>query len=397
MKQMPALLGGKPVFNSKIPIAKPLVPDAEELHKELSAIFTRGVLTNGPHLNEFETLVAEHLGVNHAVAVSSATSGLMLAFQALNLVGEVVVPSFTFMATVSALVWAGVTPVFADVDSATTNIAPAQVEALITAKTSAVVAVHNSGNPAEIAELESLAESHNLALVFDAAHALGSLYRGTPVGKQGDVQVFSLSPTKLVIANEGGIVATNDDLIAKHVRLGREYGKTDNYDSAFAGINARMPECNALLAKRSLRDLEAAVEKRNLIAALYHDRLSRLPGISFQSIREGNRSSYKDFSIMIDPTAFGLTRNDLSLALEAENIETRRYYDPPVHRQTAYRSFTSPAATLRNTELLSATILNLPIWSHMDDEVVLGVCLAIERVYKSAEQIRHASLQAASA
>jgi dTDP-4-amino-4,6-dideoxygalactose transaminase len=282
------------------------------------------------------------------------------------------------------------------VDPHTTNLDPAAAESSIMAGTKAIVAVHNSGNPAAIADLEQVADHHKLRLVFDAAHAFGSLYQGKPVGPQGDAQVFSLSPTKLLVAGEGGIVATNDGYIADRVRVGREFGNCGDYDSAFAGLNARLAEINALLGQHSLRGLESSAQRRNHLAALYRERLGNLPGIGFQQVDHGNRCSYKDFSITIDPTAFGLTRDELSVALEGENIETRKYYDPPVHRQTAYRSFTSPASTLRNTELLSSTILNLPIWSHMEYEVVRGVCLAIERVYESAESIRHAFRKAAA-
>jgi dTDP-4-amino-4,6-dideoxygalactose transaminase len=397
MSDRPALLGNKPVFAERIPIAKPTLPEFAEVAAELNEILQSGILSKGPRRVAFEEAVAEHLGVEHAVAVSSCTAGLMLTYQALGLAGaDVVVPSFTFMATVSALRWVGARPVFADVDLRTTNLDPAAAEASITPATKAIVAVHNSGNPAAIEDLQQVADHHHLRLVFDAAHALGSSYRGKPVGPQGDAQVFSLSPTKLVVAGEGGIVATNDGEIAERVRVGREFGNCGDYDSVFAGLNARLPEINALLGQHSLRELESSVQKRNHLASLYRERLGNLPGIGFQQVDHGNRCSYKDFSITIDAMNFGLTRDELAAVLEAENIETRKYYDPPVHRQTAYRSFFSPGATLRNTELLAATILNLPIWSHLDDEVVLGVCLAIERAYESAESIRPAFRQAVS-
>lgn len=397
MNDRTALLGNKPVFAERIPIAKPTLPEFAEVASELSEILESGILSKGPRRIAFEDAVAEHLGVEHAVAVSSCTAGLMLTYQALGLAGtDVVVPSFTFMATVSALRWVGARPIFADVDRHTTNLDPAAAEAAITSETKAIVAVHNSGNPAAIEELQQLADRYSLRLIFDAAHAFGSSYQGRPVGLQGDAQVFSLSPTKLLVAGEGGIVATNNSELADRVRVGREFGNCGDYDSAFAGLNARLTEMNALLGQHSLRGLEASVEKRNHLAELYREKLKHLPGIGFQQVEQGNRCSYKDFSITIDSLDFGLTRDELAAVLEAENIETRKYYDPPVHRQTAYRSFFSPASQLRNTELLAATILNLPIWSHLEDEVVFGVCLAIERAYESAELLRQAFRQAAS-
>ena len=338
MSSLPGILGGTPLFAEKIPIAKPVLPSAADLTDQLTEILESGIVTNGRFTNAFERAVAKHLNVKHAIAVSSATSGLMIAYRSLDLRGEVIVPSFTFMATVSALGWAGLTPVFADVDAQTGNLDPAAAAAAITPETSAIVAIHNGGNPADIAELESLAARHGLPLIFDAAHALGSMWQGEPVGPQGAVQIFSLTPTKLVIAGEGGMVTTTDDGLAARLRIAREYGNRGDYNSEFAGINARLPELSALLGQHSLPHLESAVSRRNDIAGLYRARLSKLPGIDFQLIRSGNRCSFKDFSITIDDQAFGLTRDELATALAAENIDTRKYFDPPVHRHNASRS-----------------------------------------------------------
>lgn len=382
------MLGESPLFAEKIPIAKPEVPSRNELEKGLSQILGNGILTNGPFTKAFESAIAEHLKVNHAVAVSSATTGLMLAYRALNLTGEVIVPSFTFMATVSSLVWAGVRPIFADIDYSTGNLDPAAAAAAITSRTSAIVAVHNSGNPAPIDELEELAKRRNLALVFDAAHAAGSFYKGEPVGGQGSVQVFSLTPTKLLVAGEGGIITTNDEQLAGRLRILREYGNRGDYNSEMAGLNGRIPEFNALMGIHSLAKLESAVHHRNHLARLFRERLGRLPGLGFQSVREGDRNSYKDFSVIIEPHAFGLTRDELRAVLEAENIDTRTYYDPPPHRHIAYKEFASPDGILPNTDRLSAQILNVPIWSHMEESIASRICLAIEKAYEQAPSIR---------
>src|SRR5438093_1590971 len=224
MNTKPAILGNTPVFDRKTPIVHPLLPNFTALANGVKSILGSGMVTKGQYLHAFEAAVAQHLGVKHAVAVSSCTTGLMLTYQGLDLTGDVVVPSFTFMATVSSLVWAGLRPVFADVDLGTTNLDPAAAEAAITPRTSAIVAVHNFGNPADIDALQALADRHSLRLIFDAAHGFGALYQGVPVGPQGDVNVYSLSPTKLLIAGEGGIVATNNNDLAEKIRIGREYG-----------------------------------------------------------------------------------------------------------------------------------------------------------------------------
>jgi len=384
----PAIVGGKPAFEQLLPIVRPTLPTFAELSSELSEIINSGMVTRGRHLRAFEEAAAGHLKARHAVAVSSCTTGLMLTYQGLGLKGEIIAPSFTFMATISAAVWAGLKPIFADVDRHTHNLDPAAVERAITPTTSAIVAVHNFGNPADIAALEQIAKRRNLKLVFDAAHGFGARYQGVPVGPQGDAQVYSLSPTKLVVAGDGGIVATNSDDLAEKIRRGREYGMGNGYDSLFAGINARMSEFHACLGRHSLALLEKHAARRQEIVAIFRRELGRLPGLGFQEVLSGNRCSYKDFSITVDSSAFGLSRDEFARALAAENIDTRKYYDPPAHRQTAYRQFSPPEGRLEVTQWLAASSLSLPLWSHMTDETALEICRACQRIHESAVEIR---------
>jgi dTDP-4-amino-4,6-dideoxygalactose transaminase len=387
MRDVPALLGGTPIFQTKVNIVRPVMPDYSELIDGVKDIVGTGMVTKGKYLRAFEDAIASHLNVKHAVAVSSCTSGLMLTYRGLGLAGDVVVPSFTFMATVSSLIWSGLNPIFADVNPHTTNLDPSAAEAAITPQTSAIVAVHNFGNPAEIDALKAVAQRHNLKLIFDAAHGFGALYQGKPVGNQADAHIFSLSPTKLLITGEGGIVSTDDDWLAEQIRMGREYGNDGNYDSAFAGLNARMPEFNALMGLYSLKRLESAAQSRNETANYYQEMLGRLPGIEFQQVCSGDRSSYKDFSITVDAETFGLTRDQLALALGAENIDTRKYYEPPAHRQLAYKQFYN-GSQLPNTELLSARSLSLPMWSQMEQDVATGICEAMQRIYQNRQDLR---------
>jgi dTDP-4-amino-4,6-dideoxygalactose transaminase len=169
--------------------------------------------------------------------------------------------------------------------------------------------------------------------------------------------------------------------------MGREYGNDGNYDSAFAGLNARMPEFNALMGLYSLKLLENAAQTRNETANYYHEMLGRLPGIEFQKVKPGNRNSYKDFSITVDPVHFGLTRDQLALALNAENVDTRKYYEPPAHRQSAYQQFYD-GGQLPNTETLSERSLSFPIWSQMEEDVAAGICEAVQRIYQNRQAVR---------
>jgi dTDP-4-amino-4,6-dideoxygalactose transaminase len=389
MTGIPSVLGGAPAFEEKIQIVRPVLPEYSEIQAGIQEILATGMVTRGRYLDSFEGAIKEHLDVRHAVAVSSCTAGLMLAYRGLNLTGEVIVPSFTFMATVSALVWCGLTPVFVDVDPNTTTLDPALVEAAVTPRTSAIVAVHNFGNPACIDELQEIATRKGLKLVFDAAHGFGALYQGMPVGGQGDAQVFSMSPTKLLISGEGGIVATNDDEVARNVRIGREYGNDGSYDSIFPGLNARLPELSALMGLSSLKNLENAAAARNETATLFQKELSECPGIGFQAVRPGDRNSYREYSITIDPDHYGLTRDILAQALLAENIDSRKYYDPPVHRQTAYKEYFKDQP-LPNTDWLASHSLSLPMWSNMAPEVPIKIASVIRNLHEYAPSIKKA-------
>jgi len=302
---------------------------------------------------------------------------------------EVIVPSFTFMATVHPLVWLNAMPVFVDIDANTWNIDPARVEESITPRTTAIVAVHNFGNPADVEALEEIAQRHNVRLVFDAAHGFGTLYQGQPVGSFGDVEVFSITPTKLLVAGEGGVVATNDDTLADHVRTGREYGSDGRYGSDFAGLNARLPEFNAILGLKSLEMLEENAERRNRVVSWFRERLERLPGITFQTIRPGNRCSYKDLSVLVDEEEFGLTRDQLAQALRAENVDTRKYHHPPVHTHRTYRHLRERyGGRLPVTDWVAPRSLSLPVYSHMDEATVGGICTAIQRIHAYADEVR---------
>jgi dTDP-4-amino-4,6-dideoxygalactose transaminase len=387
MVSLPAILGGKPVFEEKIQIVRPLLPPYSEIQDGIQEILKTGMVTRGRYLDAFERAIADHLDVRHAIAVSSCTAGLMLAYRALGLTGEVIVPSFTFMATVSSMIWCGLKPVFVDVDPDSTTLDPTLVEGAITPNTSAIVAVHNFGNPARIDSLKEIASRHKLKLIFDAAHGFGALYQGKPVGGQGDAQVFSMSPTKLLISGEGGVVTTNDDQVAKMVRIGREYGNDGSYDSIFAGLNARLPELSALMGLTSLNNLEQAALSRNQTAALFREQLENCPGIGFQEIHPGDRSSYREYSITVDPQKFGMSRDVLAEALLAENIDIRKYYDPPVHRQTAYRGYYD-GQPLPHTDWLASQSLSLPMWSDMAPEITVKISAAILNLHEHAGSLR---------
>jgi dTDP-4-amino-4,6-dideoxygalactose transaminase len=306
-----------------------------------------------------------------------------MVLRALGLTGEVIVPSFTFFATAHAVLWNGLRPVFADCDEETWNVSPFDVEQKISERTSAILAVHLYGNPCDVEALARLASRKHLKLIFDAAHGFGSQYRRHPVGQFGDAEVFSLSPTKLLVAGEGGLVTTNDATLARAIRGMRNYGDLGVYDPEWLGMNARMPEFNAALAIAGLPLLKAKIARRNWIANKYTSLLSQLPGLRFQKVPPEHVSTHKDYSIHVTAETFGMCRDTLAEALLAEGIETKKYFYPPLHKQKLYASFHRPEqAGLDRTNLITEGILSLPMYESLPESTVEGIAYAIQRLWQ---------------
>jgi len=389
VKKKPAVLGGKPAFSDVFQFAQPTIPELSEISTELKEIFSTKNITNGRYVHEFEKEIAKYLGVKHAVAVSCCTSGLILTCKSLELTGEVIVPSFTFSATVQALVWNNLKPVFVDCDPKNFNINAKLIEDLITPRTSAIMAVHVFGMPADIDALVKITKKHGLKLIFDSAHAIGAKYDGKLVGGFGDAEVFSLSPTKVLTAGEGGIVATNDDALAKNIRIGRDYANPGDYNCQFAGLNARMAEFNAILGLKGLETMEEKVISRNRLAEVYKQNLKNVPGISFQEGTPGSRSTYKDLSILVEPELFGLSRKILAECLDKENIRTKKYYYPPIHRQKFITSlFKVDENKLKVTNHVSENILSLPMFTHMEEKDIITICNAAKNIRAHSSEIQ---------
>lgn len=384
-----AILGGSPAFPNGLRLLKPTLPPLDAVLPGLHKAFASGVLTKGPALAEYERRVAAHLGVRHALGVSSCTAGLTLLLSRFG-GGEAVMPSFTFMATAMAAARAGLTPVFADIDPDTWCLSPARAEAAISERTAVIVPVHLFGAPADTDAFDELGRRCGVPVIYDAAHGFGALRDGRPVGRQGLAQVFSTSPTKLLITGEGGVVATDDDEVARFVVVGREYGNPGDYDALFVGTNARLPEAEALLGTASLELLEAEAARRNELAAVYHRELAGLPGLSWQRIRRQDRTSYKDISVRVG-APFGLTRDQLAETLAHEGIETRAYYVPTVHRLTAFAHLHDRYdGLLPQTDALAAEVLTLPLYGSLAHDDVRRVAASIRAAQEHAAAIRRA-------
>jgi dTDP-4-amino-4,6-dideoxygalactose transaminase len=381
----PAILGGQPLFNPAVNFVKPLLPSYNELEANIKDIFETGMLTKGKYLRSYEENIKEYLGVKHAIGVSSCTMGLIILLKCLDLKGEVIVPSFTFPATVHAIMWNNLKPVFVDCDTETFNLMPSAVEKAITPETSAILGVHIFGNPPDITSLEHMAHKYNLKLIFDSAHGFGTKYKGNFCGSYGHGEVFSTSPTKLMVTGEGGVVTTSDGDLAKKIRTGIEYGNPGDYDCIFPGLNARLGEFNAITGIHSLALLEKNAVKRNELAICYKKHLSSVPGISFQKIERENRSSYKDFAILVG-NEFGLSRDLLWKSLECDGISTKRYFYPPNHSQKALEHMKN-SCNLPNTDFVADRVLCLPIYYSMTEEIIIKITDTIKNIYENREAI----------
>lgn len=362
----------------QIPITRPTLEPFSAYAPLFKKSLKTGMLTNGEHVHEFERRAAKYLGVKHCVAVSSCTAGLTLVLKGLRIKGEVILPSFTFGASGHPVLWNNLTPVFADIDPDTYTLDPHSIEKCITKKTSAILGVHVYGVPCGVKALRRIARKYKLKLIFDAAHAFGSLVGRARVGSFGDAEVFSLSPVKPLTAAEGGLVATNDDALAQYVRLGRNYGDDGTNSMLFAGLSARMSELHAAVALRSLTKLSQNLKSRRAKARYLKSALQKVePRLQFQKIPAGVRTTYYIFSVLVGP-ALGYTRDELYEFLQKQGIRSRKYFYPPLHAQPAFRAFV-PRAPLAATERVARHVLALPMYSHIKKHELDRVAAAFRR------------------
>ena len=327
--------GKNPLFAEQLHVGRPNVGDRAKLLARFEDLLDRRWLTNdGPYVKALEQEAADYLGVAHCIAVCNATIGLQLAIRALELKGEVIVPSFTFPATVHALVWEGATPVFCDIDPETHNLDPHEAERLITRRTTAILGVHLWGNPCAVDSLGDLAQRRGLRLLYDAAHAFGCSHRGQMIGNFGDAEVFSFHATKFLNSGEGGAIATNDGLLAERLRRLRNFGLHEG-EVTQLGVNAKMTEFCGAMGLTSLESREEFISRNRENHAAYRAAFADLPGmrILFPEQSDGNAQYVV---AEIDARRARISRDDLFQSLHAENVLVKRYFNPGCHRIPLY-------------------------------------------------------------
>ena len=370
-----AVSGGRPAFTDPLHVGRPNIGDRDRFLARAASILDRRWLTNdGEYVHEFEARVAGMVGVRHCITTCNGTQAIGLCVRALELRGEVILPSFTFVATAHALDWNGLTPVFCDVDPVTHTLDPAAVEALVTPRTTAILGVHLWGRACAIDELAGIAARHRLRLIFDAAHAFACRRGDRALGSFGDAEIMSFHATKIVNTFEGGAILTSDDELAGRLRLYRNCGFQGVDRVVSMGINARMTEIAAAMGLTGLESLPAFLEANHRNHEAYRDGLTGLPGVTLHEAGTSRAHVVAE----VDPANAGMTRDRLMDVLWAENVRARRYFYPGCHRQEPYRTRdTGAGARLPETERLCDRVLVLPTGTAVSADDVQVVCSII--------------------
>ena len=383
-----ALFGGRPTFAEPLHVGRPNIGDKQAVLARIEAVLDRRWLTNnGPLVHELEERITALTGVRNCVAMCNGTIALEIAIRALGMTGEVIVPSFTFVATAHALQWQEITPVFSDIDPSTHMIDPDRIEQLITPRTSGILGVHLWGRPCAVEQLEALAVRHDLKLIFDAAHAFGASHHGEMIGNFGNAEVYSFHATKFVNGFEGGAVVTNDDELAGRMRLMRNFGFQGFDDVVFVGTNGKMSEVSAAMTLTSMDSMDSFIDTNRRNYFRYRAGLAELPGLRLLDFPSDERSNYQ-YVVAEIAEPFAVSRDDLMRILWAENIRARRYFHPGCHRMEPYRSFFPNAGLLLpETERLTERVLVLPTGTAMTVESIDAVCRVIQSVAALRDQV----------
>ena len=357
-----------PAFSEPLHVGRPNIGDQRKLMERIAGILERRWLSNnGPLVQEFEAKLAAYLGVKHCIPICNGTVALELATRALDFSGEVILPSYTFVATAHALQWQGITPVFADVDPATHNLDPAAVERAITPRTTGIVGVHVWGRPCAVEALQAIADRHRLPLMFDAAHAFACSHGGRMIGNFGRCEVFSFHATKFFNTFEGGAIATNDDALAEKLRLMKNFGFHGPDNIIYLGVNGKMTEVCAAMGLTGLESLAEFMDVNRRNHEGYRRALAGVPGLRLLDYDTAEKCNRQYVVVEVDAEAYGRTRDETLKKLQAENVLARRYFWPGCHRMEPYRTLYPDAGrNLPRTDEVAARVLVLPTGTGVD-------------------------------
>lgn len=374
-----AIHGAPPAFAEPLHVGRPNIGSRETFLRLANEMFDRHWFSNnGPLVQEFEQRIAEHLGVGHCVAMCNGTIALEIAIRALALTGEVIVPSYTFIATAHALHWQGITPVFADIDPATHNLDPAAVRRMITPRTTGIIGVHLWGRGAPVDELQAIADEHGLQLLFDAAHAFGCSHNGRMIGGFGRAEVLSFHATKFFNTFEGGAIVTNEDELAGAMRLMRNFGFAGYDNVIHPGTNGKMVEVCAAMGLANFDHIDSVITTNRRNHHAYREALGNVPDVSLLTYDENERNNFQYVVLEVGTECPG-GRDDIVTALHAENVLARKYFWPGCHRMQPYRDlFPHAGLMLPSTEQVAARVIVLPSGTTLPDSAIEMITATIK-------------------
>ncbi|MBI5960290.1 MAG: UDP-4-amino-4,6-dideoxy-N-acetyl-beta-L-altrosamine transaminase [Chloroflexi bacterium] len=386
-----AIHGGNPVRQTLLPYGRQSI-DEEDIAAVVE-VLRSDWLTTGPKVGEFEQKITALTGASHAVAVSNGTAALHAAIYALDIKpgDEVIVTPMTFAASANCVLYQGGTPVFVDVEPDTLLIDPTKIEAKITAKTKAVIAVDYAGHPCDYDALSAIAERYQLALVADACHAIGGSYHGRPVGSLATLSTFSFHPVKHITTGEGGLVTTSDPELAQRMRVFRNHGITTDhrqraqsggffYEMVDLGYNYRITDFQCALGISQLNKLGASIAKRQQIARTYDDAFRPLEYVNLLSVRPDIIHAYHLYMVQFDLQKLNMSRAEIFAALRAENIGVNVHYIP-VHLHPYYRQQMGTAPGICPVaEAAYERLITLPIFPQMTDDDTHDVIRAVQKL-----------------
>lgn len=365
-------------MKKNIYVTQPFLPPLEEFIPYLKKIWAGKILTNGgPYHQELEAKLCEHLGVDHVALFTNGTIALITALQALRITGEVITTPYSFVATSHSLLWNGIKPVFVDIDPLSLNLDPSKIEAAITPQTTAIMPVHCYGHPCDVRAIQQIADTYNLRVIYDAAHAFGVENDDGGIAKHGDLSVLSFHATKVFNTFEGGAIVCPDLKTKVRIDQLKNFGHAGELTVVAPGINGKMSEFNAALGLLQLRHLGEALAMRKAIDATYREALSGVKGIRCLPEPKERVPNFAYFPILVE-SDYPLSRDGLNQMLKDHGINPRRYFFPLISEFPMYRGL--PSAHRENLPIATATaqkILCLPIYPGLDSETVRGIARLI--------------------
>ncbi len=361
-----------PGRNSELRFMKPFVPQPVEIFPYLEKISKSRWITNGGTIQDkLEEALCEYLGVKHICLFSSGTTALMMALRVLNIRGEVITTPFTSIATVQAILWNNLKPVFVDINETGFNIDPVKVETAITPETKVVLPVHVFGNPCDVNSIDILAKKHNLKIVYDAAHCFGVEFENTPVYSFGDLSVLSFHATKVFNTIEGGAIICNDPEMKKLIEMYKNPGLIKNGNTLGYGFNAKMNEVQAAFGLVNLSHIDSVIGMRKNAVKKYKELLADVEGLILPYENDFVKYNYSYFPVIIVPDIFNLSRDEVLSHLKRKNITAKKYFHPLATGYFASDDFR--VEDIAVAKKVSENIICLPLFHDISDDEIFRV------------------------